>query len=83
LEKFVLKTVISKGAVRQRKGVNRARAFILSKVGVSALGPPTPAQAEKPGLDASELAERPEGGPAPAFESDARPRRTPNLFEGY
>lgn len=49
-----------------------ARAAVLEKIGVDALVPPTPAQAEKLGLDVSQLAETPEGGPALAFESDKR-----------
>lgn len=53
-----------------------ARAAIVEKLGVDALDPPTPAQAKKLGMteaDVAILAERPEGGPALAFESDRRP----------
>ncbi len=50
-----------------------ARAAVVEKFGVDALDPPTPAQAEKLGLDISELAEKPEGAPVLAFASDKRP----------
>lgn len=51
-----------------------ARAAVLEKAGVDGLDLPTPAQAEKLGVDVSKLANKPEGGPALAFESDTRPR---------
>jgi len=53
-----------------------ARALIVDKLGVAALDPPTPAQAEKMGLapDVVEtLSMKPEGGPVLAMESDRRP----------
>lgn len=50
-----------------------ARKLIVERFGVNALDPPTPAQAEKLGLDVSKLAAAPPGGPALAFESDKRP----------
>lgn len=49
-----------------------ARTLVLEKLGVDALEPPTPAQAEKLGIDVSELAAAPEGAPVLAFESDKR-----------
>lgn len=49
-----------------------ARKAVLDRFGVDALDPPTPAQAEKLGLDVSELSAAPEGGPVLAFESDKR-----------
>lgn len=49
-----------------------ARAQIMEKFGPDALELPTPAQAEKLGLDISDLASAPEGGPALAFASDKR-----------
>lgn len=62
---------------RAWKSVDDARSYIMSQKGWPALDPPTPAQAEKMGLDVSALCDRPEGGPALAFESDPRPRWTP------
>jgi hypothetical protein len=58
---------------RAWKDVDAARALVIEKIGVAALEPPTPAQAEKLGLDISGLTDTPEGGPALAFESDRRP----------
>jgi hypothetical protein len=49
-----------------------ARKAVLERFGPDALDPPTPAQAEKLGLDISDLASAPDGGPALAFESDRR-----------
>lgn len=49
-----------------------ARRAVMEKLGPDALDPPTPAQAEKLGLDISELASAPDGGPVLAFESDRR-----------
>lgn len=49
-----------------------ARRLILDKCGPDALDVPTPAQAEKLGLDVEALTERPDGGPALAFASDKR-----------
>lgn len=49
-----------------------ARKAVMERFGVDALDPPTPAQAEKLGLDVSELSAAPEGGPVLAFESDKR-----------
>lgn len=50
-----------------------ARAAVIAKCGVDALDPPTPAQAEKLGLDVSTLASKPEGVPVLAFANDKRP----------
>lgn len=52
------------------------RAELLRLHGSKALDVPTPAQVEKLALDIDidALAERPEGGPVLAFESDSRPR---------
>jgi hypothetical protein len=50
-----------------------AREAVVEKFGVEALEPPTPAQAEKMGLDVSALATKPEGAPVLAFASDKRP----------
>lgn len=50
-----------------------ARKAVVDKFGVEALDPPTPAQAEKMGLDISALASKPEGAPVLAFASDKRP----------
>lgn len=55
--------------------VGAARAAVVDKLGVDALDPPTPAQAEKLGMDKTEvarLAETPEGSPVLAFGSDKR-----------
>lgn len=49
-----------------------ARDAVMAKLGVSALKPPTPAQAEEMGLDVSDLATEPEGVPVLAFENDKR-----------
>jgi hypothetical protein len=57
---------------RQWKSEADARAAVLAAKGVEALKPPTPAQAEDMGIDISGLADKPEGGPALAFESDKR-----------
>jgi hypothetical protein len=58
---------------RQWLDVSKARAAVIEKCGVDALDPPTPAQAEKLGVDISSLADRPDGGPALAFANDKRP----------
>lgn len=57
---------------RAWKNEDEAREFIIQAKGVKALSPPSPAQAEKMGLDVAELCDRPKGGPALAFDSDAR-----------
>lgn len=49
-----------------------ARAAIIAQKGVEALKPPTPAQAEAMGIDIEGLADKPDGGPVLAFESDKR-----------
>jgi hypothetical protein len=60
LEKFAPKPAISKGSVGQTGiSVDIGCAFVLSKVRVNALDLPTPAQAEKAGLNMLELIERP------------------------
>lgn len=57
---------------RAWKDVTAARALIVEKCGIDVLEPPTPAQAEKLGIDVSELADTPEGGPVLAFANDKR-----------
>lgn len=49
-----------------------AKAAVFSKYGMDALEAPTPAQAEKLGLDVSDLTTTPDGAPVLAFESDRR-----------
>ncbi len=58
---------------RTWKDENAARKFVFEQKGLDALSPPTPAQAEKLGLAIEAMVERPEGGPALAFDSDVRP----------
>lgn len=61
-----------------------ARREIVSHLGVEALSPPTPAQAEKLGMDkaaVATLADTPDGGPALAFASDKRKPWTPKTVE--
>ena len=74
---------------RAWKDEDAAREMIYEALGFKALSPPTPAQADKMGLDAriiEMLAARPEGGPALAFESDKRPTWSPKtaaeMFKG-
>lgn len=97
-EKSALKKSLAAGTVppgmkivktqtrRAWKDENEARRVVLEKAGVEALDPPTPAQAEKLGIDVSDLAAAPEGGPALAFESDARsvwtPKTAVTMFAG-
>lgn len=64
-----------------------ARLEVVKTLGFAALELPTPAQAEKLGMDKAEvatLAETPEGGPALAFESDKRkpwvPKSAADMF---
>jgi hypothetical protein len=70
---------------RQWKSEADARAAVLRERGVEALKPPTPAQAEDMGIDISGLADKPEGGPALAFESDRRatwaPKSAAEMFK--
>lgn len=70
---------------RDWKDKNAARTFVFQARGIEALEPPTPAQAEKLGLDVSQLASKPEGGPVLAFESDARkpwaPKTAAEMFK--
>lgn len=54
------------------KDIKAAREAVIAKGGVDALEVPTPAQAEKLGVDVSELAETPPGGPVLAFANDKR-----------
>jgi hypothetical protein len=61
---------------RAWKDPKAARDEVVRVLGVDAFEPPTPAQAEKLGMDKTwveALSERPDGGPALAFESDKRP----------
>lgn len=66
-----------------KPGIEHAlKESILTLHGVDALDLPTPAQAEKlGGIDVEALSDRPEGGPALAFESDKRPTWTPKSGE--
>lgn len=66
-----MKLVTSRGN-RAWKDVSAARKFVMAAKGVDALDPPTPAQAEKLGLDVTALADTPPGRPVLAFESDSR-----------
>lgn len=66
-----------------------ARDKIAAELGVQALEPPTPTQAEKLGMDATWIASnsnRPDGGPALAFENDKRPvweaKSVEKMFQG-
>lgn len=63
-----------------------ARKAIFEKFGIEKLSPPTPAQAEDMGLDISDLADRPQGGPALAFANDKRkswaPKSAAEMFKG-
>lgn len=65
--------VVTTQTKRAWKDEAAARAKVLAEKGVDFLDPPTPAQAEKLGLDITGMAEAPPGGPALAFESDKRP----------
>lgn len=70
-----------------KPGVEDAvRALIVEKCGVQALELPTPAQAEKLGVDVTPYTERPNGGPALAFASDKRPewraKSAAEMFKG-
>lgn len=65
--------VVASTKHREWKNADAARAFVLAQKGVEALSPPTPAQAEKLGLDIAGMFATPDGGPALAFESDKRP----------
>jgi hypothetical protein len=61
---------------RAWKDTNVARTAIADKLGIGVLNPPTPAQAEKIGMELDWVqanSDRPEGGPALAFASDKRP----------
>lgn len=67
---------------RAWKDEDAARAAILAAHGPDALAVPTPAQVEKlGGVDIETLSEKPEGGPALAFESDKRARWEPPSAE--
>jgi hypothetical protein len=57
---------------RAWKDAKAARDAVIAKCGVDALEPPTPAQAEKLGIDVSGLTDTPEGGPVLAFANDKR-----------
>jgi hypothetical protein len=54
------------------KDAKAAREAVIAKGGVDALELPTPSQAEKLGVDVSDLAETPPGGPVLAFANDKR-----------
>jgi hypothetical protein len=59
--------------------VDVAREYIMALQGAAVLDPPSPAQAEKLGIDKKWVeanSSRPEGAPALAFESDKRPAFT-------
>jgi hypothetical protein len=49
-----------------------AKQAVFAAKGIEGLAAPTPAQAEKMGVDVSTLSHKPEGGPALAFASDKR-----------
>lgn len=82
-----LKEAMTKGAPEGTKIVtttkhrawrneDEARKFVIDKLGILALDPPTPAQAIERGIPEAEvnaMAPRPDGGPALAFASDKRP----------
>lgn len=57
------------------------RTAIIAAHGVKALPLPTPAQAEKLGVDVNTLSQKPEGGPALAVLSDKRPAFTQKSVE--
>lgn len=61
-------------SVKHRAWISEAaaRAAVIAQKGVDALKPPTPAQAEAMGINIEGLADKPEGGPVLAFESDKR-----------
>lgn len=65
--------------------VDRLKESIAAEHGVKALELPTPAQAEKQNLlsvgKVAEYSERPDGGPALAFENDKRPKWEPKSVE--
>lgn len=68
--------VVTSTTRRDWKNADAARDAVMAKLGVKALDPPTPAQAENLGMSADEIAVmvvKPPGGPALAFESDKRP----------
>jgi hypothetical protein len=54
------------------KNIAAAREAVIAKGGIEALELPSPAQAEKLGVDVSTLAETPPGGPVLAFANDKR-----------
>ena len=64
----------------------KAREVVIAAVGVDALKPPTPAQAEEMGMDVEGLTKRAEGGPVLALESDKRKpwvvRSAEEMFKG-
>ena len=64
----------------------KAREAIVAAGGVEALKLPSPADAEKMGIDVSDLAQAPPGGPVLAFESDKRkpyvPKSAAEMFAG-
>lgn len=64
--------VVTAATRRAWKDEATAKQAVFEKFGVDALDVPTPAQAEKLGLDISELATAPDGGPVLAFASDKR-----------
>jgi hypothetical protein len=68
--------IVATRKYRTWKDTNAARTAVIDKLGVGVLDPPTPAQAEKMGMSLDWVtanSDRPEGGPALAFESDKRP----------
>lgn len=71
---------------RQWKDEAAARALVLREKGVDALDPPTPAQAEKLGLDITGMAEAPIAPAVLALESDKRkawaPKSAAEMFAG-
>lgn len=70
---------------RTWKNEATARKAVFEAKGIDALKPPTPAQAEDMGIDVSELATKPDGGPVLAFLSDKRtpwaPKSAAEMFK--
>lgn len=92
-EKLALKTekpapgmkLVETNPHREWIDVEAAKQAIYDAKGIEALEPPTPAQAEKLGVDISTLARKPKGGPALAFENDKRkpwaPKTAAEMFQ--
>lgn len=74
-------------ATRHRAWTDEAAAkqIVFDAKGIDGLNAPTPAQAEDMGIDVSELAKTPDGGPALAFDDDKRkpwaPKSAADMFK--